>query len=324
VPACYRTGGMGLLFPLALAAAELASLAGYVFREAGGEPPRRPVTVELVVEGRVRQRRQCHQDGSFVFEKVPPGAYALRARAGDFILTEEPVSLQAGPNNFHALMLPKRWAGARTFATVSVDRLAAQADRTLQKALRRAAECAQRGDWTGAALLYEQAVARKAPADVWDALGLVYLRLDRRAEALRAFEKAIEADSGFLFPYAHLAGAYLEERRYQEVAAVAHRALAADPNWLTGHALLAEAQAGLAQWEAALQAAESASRAAAGRAPAPYLLLAKISWARGDCASARAHLERYLRLNSSARSLPETLRSLEKLSACRQQAASDR
>ncbi len=305
---------MGALLALA---AELASLAGYVFREAGGEPPRRTVTVELAAEGRTRGRRQSRPDGSFLFDKVPPGVYTLRARAGDFILTEEPVTLEAGRENFHALMLPKRWAGARTFGTVSVDRLAAQADRTLQKALHRAAECAQRGDWAGAARLYEQATARNAPSDVWDALGLVYLRLDRRAEALGAFEKAIEADPGFLFPYAHLAAAYLEERRYREVAAVANRALAADANWLTGYAFLAEAQAGLGQWEAALQAAEAALRIGGGRAPAPYLLLAKIYWARGDCAAARVNLERYLGLNSSARRLPETVRSLEKLSACR-------
>jgi tetratricopeptide (TPR) repeat protein len=307
---------MAALLGLALAAAELASLAGYVFREAGGEPPRRSVTLELVAEGRVRHRRQSGSDGSFRFEKVSPGPYALRARAGDFILTEEPVTVEAGRENFHALMLPKRWAGARTFGTVSVGRLAAQSDRSLQKALRQAAERAQHGDWAGAAALYEQAVARNAPADVWDALGLVYLRMGRKAEGLRALEKAIEADPGFLFPYAHLAGAYLEERRYREVAAVAGRALAADPNWLTGHALLAEAQAALGQWEAALEAAESAARIAAGRAPAPYLLLAKIHWARGDCTAARSHLEHYLRLNTSARGLPETARAFERLRAC--------
>lgn len=213
---------MGVLPALAVAM-ELASLAGYVFREAGGEPPRRRVTVELVAEGRARHRRQGGPDGAFVFEKVPPGTYTLRARAGDFVLTEEPVTLEPGRDNFHALMLPKRWAGARTFATVSVDRLAAQSDRALQKALRRAAECAQRGDWAGAASAYEQAVARNVPADVWDALGLVYLRLGRRAEGVGAFEKAIAADPGFLFPYAHLAGAYLEERRYREVAAASPR-----------------------------------------------------------------------------------------------------
>lgn len=299
-----------------LAAAELASLAGYVFREAGGEPPRRTVTLELVAEGRVRHRRQSRPDGSFLFERVSPGSYALRARAGDFILTEEAVTLEAGRENFHALMLPKRWAGARTFGTVSVDRLAAQSDCALQRALRQAGERAQRGDWAGAAALYEQAVARNAPADVWDALGLVYFRLGRKAEALGALEKAIEADPGFLFPYAHLAEAYLEERRYPEVAAVAGRALAADPNWLTGHALLAEAQAALGEWEAALQSAESAARIAAGRAPAPYLLLAKIHWARGDCEAARRELQHYLRLNTSARNLPETVRALERLRTC--------
>jgi tetratricopeptide (TPR) repeat protein len=308
---------MAPLLALVLAAADFGVLHGYVFREAGGDPPRRPVTVELLDQDRYRYRQTARPDGSFAFEKVREGRYTIRARAGDFVLVEDVLAVAPGTDNFAALMLPKRWAGARTFGTVSVGRLAAQSDRALQKKLRQAAELAQRRDWAAAARIYEEAAATGAPADVWDALGLLHLRLGRHEDAWRAFEKAIQLDPAFLFPYAHLAAAYLEGRHYRDLAAIASRALAADPNWLTGHAFLAEAQAGLGQWEAAEHSAETASRLAAGRAPAPYLLLAKIRWARGDCAAARKHLQRYIELNTSARALPETVRSIQILSACR-------
>lgn len=314
---------MAPLLALILAAADFGALHGYVFREAGGDPPRRPVTVELLDQDRSRHRQTARPDGSFAFEKVREGRYTVRARAGDFVLVEEVIAVAPGADNFAALMLPKRRAGVRTFGTVSVGHLAAQSDRALQKRLRQAATLAQRRDWAAAVRIYEEAVTAAAPADVWDALGLLYLHLGRQEDAWRAFEKAIQLDPAFLFPYAHLAAACLEGRRYRDLAAIASRALAVDPNWLTAHAFLAEAQAGLGQWEAAEHSAETASRLAAGRAPAPYLLLAKIRWARGDCTAARQHLQRYLELNTSARALPETARSQQMLSVCRGDSATD-
>jgi tetratricopeptide (TPR) repeat protein len=172
-------------------------------------------------------------------------------------------------------------------------------------------------DLAGAAKLYEEAVTEGAQADVWDALGMLYLHLGRKPEAFQAFQNAIEQDPKGLLAYAHLGGAYLEDRRYKELAAVAGRALAVDPGWLTGHALLAEAQAGLGDLEAAQRSAEAAMRVPLGKAPGPYLTLAKILWVRRDCAAARRQLERYLELNTSVRGLPETLKSMEMVRECR-------
>jgi len=59
-----------------------------------------------------------------------------------------------------------------------------------------------------------------------------------------------------------------------------------------------------------------ASELTQGKAPGPYLLLAKVRWARRDCAGALRHMERYLELKTSARELPEVLKSLEMLRAC--------
>ncbi|MEW5977287.1 MAG: tetratricopeptide repeat protein [Acidobacteriota bacterium] len=306
-----------LFLSLILIAAELRTLEGYLFRESDGGPPLRSLTVELVREGRARHRESTRADGSFRFEKVPQGEYTLRARFSDFVITEEPIVIADGWKNFAAVMLPKRWAGTTTFRTVTAERLMTQSDRKLQKLLKEGTQLIAKKEFLEAIRVYEQATAAGAQADVWDGLGLLYLRTDRKNEALGAFERAIELDPKYLFSYAHLGSVYLEARRYKELMVVAQRALAMDSNWLTAHSMLGEAQIGTGDLVAAQKSAMTASQLVRGRAPGPYLLLAKILWARQNCPDARRHLERYLELRSSVRGLSEMLQSLKMLSECK-------
>jgi len=306
-----------LLLSLAMLAPQLGTLEGYVFREADGGPPRRPLTVELIEQGRTKYRKTTEADGDFVFRNVRQGTYAIRARFSDFVIAEDAVTVTSGGKNFAAVMLPKRRAGTRTFRTVTADQLAVQSDRDLQKKLRQAAALTAKGDLAAAIRLYEQAAATPgAQPGVWDGLALLYFQMGRKDEAFHAFAKAMEQDPDFLLPYAQLGAVYLEERRYKELLAVAKRALAIDSKWMTAHAFLGEAQANAGELEAAQRSAETASELTRGRAPGPYLLLAKVRWARRDCAGARRHMERYLELKTSARELPEMLKSLEMLRAC--------
>jgi tetratricopeptide (TPR) repeat protein len=291
-------------------------LEGYVFREADGGPPLRPLTVELLDQGRSHYRETTGANGAFQFDKVRTGNYTLRARFNDFVIVEEPVVVQGGARNFAAVMLPKRWAGARTFRTVTADRLTAQSDRKLQKKLKDASELIAKQHFDAAIQVYEQAAVMGATADLWDGLGLLYLRVGKKEEAFEAFRKAIERDPNYLFPYAHLGSVYLEERRYKELMVVAKRAIAVDSKWQTAHALLAEAQANTAELESAQKSAETASELVQGKAPGPYLLLARIHWSRRNCDGARRCMNRYLELNPSVRELPETLQSLKLLEAC--------
>jgi len=307
---------ISLLLSLAMAVSQLGPLEGYVFRETDGGPPRRPLTVELIDKDRAKYRETTKADGSFVFNKVQEGRYTIRARFNDFIIGEDAVVVTSAGRNFIAVMLPKRWARGQTFRTVTADNLAEQSNRELQEKVRNAVRLAAKGDFAGAARLYEQAAGTSAQADLWDRLGLLYLRMEKKDEAFHAFEKAIEQDPEYLLPYRHVGTVYLEERRYKELLAVAKRALAIDSKWLTGYTFLGEAQAQTGDLEAAQRAAETASELVRGRASGPYLVLAKVCWARRDCAGARKHLGRYLELNTSARELPETQKSLEILRAC--------
>ncbi|MFN7992978.1 MAG: tetratricopeptide repeat protein [Bryobacteraceae bacterium] len=305
-----------IALPAAVSAVENGTLGGYVFREADGGPPRRPLTIELI-DGRTQYRVETRPDGAFSFNKVREGRYTVRARFGDFVITEDVATVDSTRKNFTAVMLPKRRAGAQTFGTVTADRLAAQSDRHLQKTLRDASRMVARRDFSTAVRLYEQALDAGAQPDVRDALGLIYLYMGDRGRALQAFEKAIAQDPKYLLAYAHLGSAYLEQRRYKELASVANRALTVDSEWLTGHMYLAEAQAAAGNLHAARKSAERALQIASGRAPGPHLVLAKVQWARRDCEDARQHLERYLELNTSARTQPEVMKSLELVRACR-------
>jgi len=169
----------------------------------------------------------------------------------------------------------------------------------------------------GAVRLYEQAsAAAGAQPDVWDGLALLYFQMGRKDEAFRAFAKAMEQDPNYLLPYTHLGAIYSDELKYQELMVVAKRALAIDSKWMTAYTFLGEAQANAGDLEAAQRSAEIASELTQGRAPEPHLLLARVRWARRDCAGARKHMERYLELKTSARELPEVLKSLEMLRAC--------
>jgi tetratricopeptide (TPR) repeat protein len=305
-----------LLLSLAMATPQLGMLEGYVFRETDGGPPRRPLTVELIEQGRTKYRKTTEDDGSFVFRNVRQGAYAIRARFSDFVFAEDAVIVTGG-KNFATVMLPKRRAGARTFRTVTADQLAVQSDRDLQKTLRQAAELMAKGDLAGAVQLYEEAAAAAgAQADVWDGLAVLYFQMGRKDEAFRTFAKAMERDPSYLLAYTHLGTIYSEERQYKELLVVAKRALAVDSKWMTAHAFLGEAQASAGDLEAAQRSAEIASELTRGRAPGPHLLLAKIRWARRDCAGALRHMERYLQLKTSSRELPEVVKSLEMLRAC--------
>ncbi len=306
-----------LLLLLTMGVPQLETLEGYVFREADGGPPRRPLTVELIEQGRTKYRRATTADGDFVFTKVRQGAYTIRARFSDFIISQQAVTVTGGGRNFTAVMLPKRRASSRTFRTVTAGQLAVQADHDLQKKLRQATGLAVKGDLTGAVRLYEQAaVAAGARPEVWDGLGLLYFQMGRKDEAFQAFEKAIRQDPEYLLPYTHLGEAYSEERKFKELLDVAKRALIIDSKWMTAYTFLSQAQRNTGDLEAAQRSAETASKLAQGKAPDPYLLLAKIRWAQRDCAGARKHMERYLDLKTSARELPETLKSMEMLRAC--------
>ncbi|HVN82148.1 MAG TPA: tetratricopeptide repeat protein [Terriglobia bacterium] len=301
---------------LMLAVAQLGSLEGYVFRETDGGPPRRPLTVELIDQGRTRYHGTTRSDGAFEFSKVRDGRYTIRARFGDFIIVEDNVTVTSKRKNFAVLMLPKRRVGVQSFRTVTADQLEAQSDRALQKKLRQAFGLVGKGDLAGAAQLYEQAVASGTQPGLWDALGVLYVKMGRTTEAYHAFEKAIEQDPKYLFSYAHLGTAYLEEGQYEDLVRLAKRALAIDPKWLTAYSLLAEGQAGVRNIEGAQQSAQTASELAQGKAPGPYLILSKLRWARRDCAGARKYMDRYLELNTSARDRPEMQKSLEILQAC--------
>lgn len=307
---------IGLLLSLAMVAPQLGTLEGYVFRETDGGPPRRPLTVELIEQGRAKYRKTTEADGGFVFSNVRVGAYTLRARFSDFVIAEDAVTVTSGTKNFAAVMLPKRRAGARTFRTVTADQLAVQSDRDLQKKLRQAADLTSKGDLAGAVRLYEQAAAGGTQPDVWNALGLLYFQMGKKDESFQAFAKAMEQDPEYLLPYTHLGTIYLEERKYKDLSVVAKRALAVDSKWMTAYAFLGEAQANAGDLEAAQRSAETASELTRGRAPGPYLLLAKVRWARRDCVGALRHMERYLELKTSAREIPEVLKSLEMLRAC--------
>ncbi len=295
---------------------QAGSLTGYVFREANGAPPRQPVTVELhLQEGKARHRRTTRPDGSFEFSRVSEGSYTLTARSRDFVLVQDLVTVSAAGPNFAAVMLPKRRAGMAPRATVSIDQLS-QRTRQERKDLQAAARLVRSGDIAGAIARYEKVLRSSPSAELYDAIAVLYVRAGRQQDAWEAFEQAIRRDPRFLFPYLHLAWAYLSEQKEREAAAVIERALAVDSQWATGRLILAEARAQAGDYEAAARHARAAAELVQDRSAEPHLILARASGGLGDCRRAREHLDRYLSLRTTARTQPEIRQVARAVAGC--------
>ena len=140
---------ISLLLFFMMAAPQLGTLEGYVFGERDGGPPLRRLTVELIDQGRAKYRETTEADGSFLFNKVQEGHYTIRVRFSDFIIAEQTVTVTSLGKNFAAVMLPKRWAGTRTFRSVTADQLAVDSNRGLQEKLTKAVKLTNQGDFAG-------------------------------------------------------------------------------------------------------------------------------------------------------------------------------
>ena len=150
---------------------------------------------------------------------------------------------------------------------------------------------------------FEQCLARDTKnIKAEDNLGLSYAALDRREEAVTAYEKAIAWQSDSLVkdsgPFVDFGTLLLDENRLEEAVGYLSQAIAISPNESRAHAGLGKAYAKLNQLEKAQGELEAAVRLAPGNGPLHYVL-GQVYRKRGLPDKAKAEFERSAQLNGT-------------------------
>jgi len=146
-----------------------------------------------------------------------------------------------------------------------------------------------------------EAASEAAPknAQIWHALGIVDERLDKNADARKAYERAIENDPKLLPPYVTLTRVSLKTKDWQKASETADALIKADTKHIYTEIYLHKA---VALYELKdLAGAETSVREAirldpAHKRPRAEYVLGRILEAKGDLAGAKEHMDQYLKL----------------------------
>lgn len=146
-----------------------------------------------------------------------------------------------------------------------------------------------------------EAVTEAAPknAQAWHALGVVDEKLEKTAEARKAYERAVEDDPKLFPAYVTLTRVCLKTKDWQTASQTADALIKADTKHLYPEIYLHRAVAlyELKDLAGAEESVREAIRLDPGhKRPREEYVLGRILEAKGDVAGAREHMEQYLKL----------------------------
>ena len=153
--------------------------------------------------------------------------------------------------------------------------------------------------WAAAQKQFERAVAIYPEyAGAWSDLGEVLHKQSQAEQARAAWQHALDADPKYIKPYLQLTRLDLEEKRIEDAAALAERALAMNPvEFPAIYFYHAAATYALKRFEAAEKSARrTIDLDSHHEFPRAELLLGSVLAAKGDRAGAVEHLKKYLEL----------------------------
>ena len=139
-------------------------------------------------------------------------------------------------------------------------------------------------------------------AAAWSDLGEVLLQQSNATGARSAWEKAIQADPVYIKPYVQAARLALEERRNEDAALIADRAVAMNPvEFPSIYFFSAAANYNLKHFDVAEKSALHAIDLDPNHEiPRAHLLLGSVLAVKGDRTGALQHMRKYLELSPHA------------------------
>ncbi|MBV8847933.1 MAG: tetratricopeptide repeat protein [Bryobacterales bacterium] len=149
----------------------------------------------------------------------------------------------------------------------------------------------------------------------WNALGIIYEKQDRRADAKEAYQHAIDQDPKMLPAYLNLARLSIKAKDWDAANKAADTLIKADKRLFPEiylHAAVAKYQ--LKDLAGAEASAQEAIRAdGLHRMPRSEYVLGRILEAKGDTTGAREHISKYLEMAPNAPDAAQIKASLETL-----------
>jgi tetratricopeptide (TPR) repeat protein len=152
-------------------------------------------------------------------------------------------------------------------------------------------------------------------AAAWSDLGEVLKQQSKPTEARAAWEKAVQADPKYVKPYVQLAKLALDEKRMEDAANIAGRAVAMNPlEFPELYFYYAAANYNLKRLDPAEQGARRAvDLDSAHEIPRAEVLLGAVLIAKGDRAGALEHFRKYLEISPKATDAEQIKRAIASL-----------
>jgi superkiller protein 3 len=213
----------------------------------------------------------------------------------------------------HATIVLKR-IGLHEGSTISATAL--NAPEPAKKAYGKGVEAMTDEKWPAAQKNFEKAVEIDPDyAAAWSDLGQVLKEQSKPTEARAAWEHAVQSDPKYIKPYIQLTMLDLEEKRTEDAATIAGRAVAMNPlEFPELYFYNAIANYNLKHFDVAQQ---SASRAidmdSAHEVPRAEVLLATVLIAKGDRSGALQHFRKYLEILPKAPDADQIKRAIAEL-----------
>jgi tetratricopeptide (TPR) repeat protein len=175
--------------------------------------------------------------------------------------------------------------------------------------------------WAAAQKNFERAVEIYPEyAAAWSDLGEVFQHQSNPKEARAAWEHAVQADPGYVKPYVQLARQALEEKRMEDAANIADKALALNPvEFPSIYYYDAAANYNLRRFDLCEKSARrTIDLDARHEIPRAHLLLGSALIVKGDRNGALEHLRKYLELSPNAQDAPQVNQMIAKLESAPQ------
>jgi len=299
-----------------------------------GNPAPAGVVIERVCNGIPRPETYTHGNGAFSFEVggalsgfVPDASYPRKGTELSAAFGPDSMSSGANPSEtslfgcnlraslpgFRSDVVPLSGRGVfdSDVGTVVLHRLTevqgytfsvttALAPKKAQEAYQDGIKRARNGNWKKAETKLREALEEYPHyAVAWQALGEVLEAQQRPAEAREAYDKAVEADGGYLSPYLLVAVLAARENNWQEMEAAANEVISLNPfDFPQAYYFQSVARAKLNDLAGAERSArEAIERKAHEQYPDVERLLGLVLAEQGKLAEASEHLSNYLELN---------------------------
>lgn len=273
--------------------------------------------IELYLDGMRLDMTFTDMEGNFKFERQQAGRrYEVRIMLGPDQEYVEEIDFMGGfPAIIH--LRPQNIRSTRPGASPSgtvISVASLNVPKQAQKEFNKGRELGQKKKYDeGLARLQKAVEIYPKYAEAFNEMGLIYRRQSQVGPAQEMFQKAINADPGWVYSYLNLASLQLNQNAFAELLQTTQRVLQLNSSLAPAHYFSAVAHASLGNLAEAEKAALAADRSEHTQVPQVHMLLGRIYEARGASSDAVTQYKLYLKENPDAPNAEKVKQAIENL-----------